>query len=325
MEDNSNLIEIRGLKKYFPVQKGLLRKQIGSVKAVDDIHLNIRRGEIIGLVGESGCGKSTFGRCVLQIIKPTDGSVVFNGTELSELSKQEMRRMRRRLQMICQDPFSSLDPRQKAGSLIGEGLTIHNLASGSKYRSRVEELLDMVGLDTSMKDRYPHEFSGGQRQRIAIARALAVKPDFIICDEPVSALDVSIQAQIIKLLKDLQKELNLTYLFIGHDLSVVRNFSDRVAVMYLGKIVEITSSEQLYKNPLHSYTQALLSAVPIPNPAIDKGRERILLYGDIPSPINPPEGCRFSSRCRFAVDECRRVCPELENAGNDHFVACHLT
>lgn len=318
----STLLTISNLKMHFPVTQGLLKRQVGSVNAVDNISLEIRQGEILGLVGESGCGKSTLGRCILQLLKPTSGQVFYRDTELTALKKQEMRPMRRHLQMICQDPYSSLDPRQQVRSIVGEGLVVHSLASGADYRDRVDQLLELVGLDPSMGNRYPHEFSGGQRQRIGIARALALDPEFIVCDEPVSALDVSIQAQILNLLQELREQLGLTYLFIGHDLAVVRAFSDRVAVMYLGKLVEVTSSQQLYSRPMHPYTQALLSAVPIPDPAVDKARARIMLSGDVPSPLSPPTGCHFRTRCRMAAEECAALEPELRELEPGHFVAC---
>ena len=319
-----HLLEIKDLKLHYPVQAGLLRKQVGSVKAVDGVTLEIRRGEILGLVGESGCGKSSLGRCILQLSRATSGQVLYRDQDLVPMKKKQVRALRKDLQMICQDPYSSLDPRQTVGSAVGEGLLIHGQAKGKACQDRVEALFTMVGLDPSMTSRYPHEFSGGQRQRVGIARALAVDPEFIVCDEPVSALDVSIQAQIIHLLKDLRKELDLTYLFIGHDLSVVRSFSDRVAVMYLGKLMEVTASGDLYTNPLHPYTKALLSAVPIPDPVADRQRERILLKGEVPSPMHPPSGCRFCTRCDHATDRCRTEEPVLKPIGGDHWVACHL-
>jgi oligopeptide transport system ATP-binding protein len=277
----------------------------------------------LGLVGESGCGKTTTGRCILQLNKPTGGQVFFEGTELSRLGARDMMRMRRNMQLIYQDPYASLDPRMTAGNIIGEPLLVHKLVARKAYREQVRELLMMVELEPTMADRYPHEFSGGQRQRIGIARALALKPKFIVCDEPVSALDVSIQAQVIKLLMRLKAELNLTYLFIAHDLSVVRHISDRVAVMYLGKIVEVTHSDEIYDNALHPYTQALLSAVPVPDPRLDRQRKRILLTGDVPSPINPPAGCRFHPRCRLAEEVCKNKEPDLIDIGSEHWVACH--
>ncbi len=324
MANDDYLIEVKNLQMYFPVLVGLLQRKVADVKAVDNICLSIRRGETLGLVGESGCGKTTTGRCILQLNKPTGGQVFFEGTELSRLGARDMMRMRRNMQLIYQDPYASLDPRMTAGNIIGEPLLVHKLVARKAYREQVRELLMMVELEPTMADRYPHEFSGGQRQRIGIARALALKPKFIVCDEPVSALDVSIQAQVIKLLMRLKAELNLTYLFIAHDLSVVRYISDRVAVMYLGKIVEITDSDEIYGNALHPYTQALLSAVPIPNPRLDRQRERILLSGDVPSPINPPSGCRFHPRCRLAMDVCKTEEPDLIDVGGKHWVACHL-
>lgn len=324
MANDDYLIEVKNLQMYFPVLVGLLQRKVADVKAVDNICLSIRRGETLGLVGESGCGKTTTGRCILQLNKPTGGQVFFEGTELSRLGARDMMRMRRNMQLIYQDPYASLDPRMTAGNIIGEPLLVHKLVARKAYREQVRELLMMVELEPTMADRYPHEFSGGQRQRIGIARALALKPKFIVCDEPVSALDVSIQAQVIKLLMRLKAELNLTYLFIAHDLSVVRHISDRVAVMYLGKIVEVTHSDEIYGNALHPYTQALLSAVPIPNPRLDRQRERILLSGDVPSPINPPSGCRFHPRCRLAMDVCKTEEPDLIDVGGKHWVACHL-
>ena len=319
-----NLVEVQDLVMYFPVTAGIMQRRVADVKAVDGITFSIKRGETLGLVGESGCGKTTTGRCILQLYENMKGHIIFDGTELTELKREQMRRMRRYMQLIFQDPFASLDPRMTAGEIIGEPLKVHGLAKGQEYRDQVAELFRMVELEPFMADRYPHEFSGGQRQRIGIARALAVRPSFIVCDEPVSALDVSIQAQVIILLERLRDELNLTYLFIAHDLSVVRNISDRVAVMYLGKIVEITNADEVYANPLHPYTIALLSAVPIPDPVVDRTRERILLAGDVPSPINPPRGCNFNPRCAQAIDICREETPELRNIGGEHWVACHL-
>ena len=324
MAENNHLVEVNNLVMYYPVLAGFLRRRVADVKAVDNVSFYIKRGETLGLVGESGCGKTTTGRCILQLSKPTGGEVFFEGTELTKLGNRAIRRTRRDMQLIFQDPYASLDPRMKAGDVIGEPLMVHKIARGKKYREKVEELLRMVELEPRMAERYPHEFSGGQRQRIGIARALAVSPKFIVCDEPVSALDVSIQAQVIKLLMKLKDELNLTYLFIAHDLSVVRYISDRVAVMYLGKIMEITHSDEIYDNPLHPYTQALLSAVPIPDPAVDRKRKRILLTGDVPSPINPPSGCHFHPRCRLAEDICKNEEPELKDIGSEHWVACHL-
>ena len=322
-----HLLEVRNMKVYFPVTSGIVfQRQIGEVKAVDNISFNIKRGETLGLVGESGCGKTTTGRGVLQLTKPTAGNVVFEGEELTEMSTGDLRAMRRRMQIIFQDPYGSLNPRMTCGDIVGEPLRIHKLTSGKgEYRDRVSELLSIVGLNPYMADRYPHEFSGGQRQRIGVARALAVNPSFIVCDEPVSALDVSIQAQVINLLEELQDQFGLTYLFIAHDLSVVRHISDRIAVMYLGHIVEIADRLELYENPLHPYTQALLSAVPIPDPALEQQRERIILEGDVPSPLNPPVGCVFHTRCPSMVDDCRNEVPDLREVSPDHWVACIRT
>ena len=322
--NEDRLLEVENLAMYFPVTAGVLQRKVADVKAVDGITFYIKRGETLGLVGESGCGKTTTGRCILQLYEDMKGKVFFEGTNLCELKREQMRRMRRDMQLIFQDPFASLDPRMTAGEIIGEPLKVHNLAKGKEYKDQVAELFRMVELEPYMADRYPHEFSGGQRQRIGIARALAVRPKFVVCDEPVSALDVSIQAQVITLLERLRDELNLTYLFIAHDLSVVRNISDRVAVMYLGKIAEITNSDELYGNPLHPYTIALLSAVPIPDPEVDRTRERIILTGDVPSPIMPPSGCNFHPRCHQAVDRCSAELPELRLVGKEHWVACHL-
>ena len=324
MSNGDHLIDVENLYMYFPVTAGLLQKKVADIKAVDGVSFYIKRGETLGLVGESGCGKTTTGRCLLQLYEGIRGDVFFDGVNLSELKHEQMRRMRRNMQLIFQDPFASLDPRMSAGDIIGEPIKVHKLAKGQEYRDQVAELFRMVELEPFMMDRFPHEFSGGQRQRIGIARALSVRPSFIVCDEPVSALDVSIQAQIITLLERLRGELSLTYLFIAHDLSVVRNISDRVAVMYLGKIAEITDSDELYANPLHPYTIALLSAVPIPDPAVDRTRERIILTGDVPSPIMPPPGCNFHPRCQHAIDICKEELPVLKNMGGEHWVACHL-
>ena len=318
------LIAVKNLVKYFPVTAGVLKRKVGDVKAVDDVSFTINRGETLGLVGESGCGKTTVGRCILQLQEVTSGSVVFNDVDLVHAKGRQLRRMRRHMQLIFQDPFASLNPRMTAGDIIGESLLIHNIAKGEEYRQRVAELISMVELDPAVASRYPHEFSGGQRQRLGIARALAINPDFVVCDEAVSALDVSIQAQIITLLMRLREEFNLTYLFIAHDLSVVRNISDRVAVMYLGKIVEITTSDQLYNNPRHPYTISLLSAVPIPDPVVDRTRERIVLEGDVPSPMNPPGGCPFHTRCPHATDICRSEVPAMKQVDDGHMASCHL-
>jgi oligopeptide transport system ATP-binding protein len=326
MTDNNILLDIQGLKMYFPITQGIIiQRHIGDIKAVDGISFFIRRGETLGLVGESGCGKSTTGRAILQLYRPTAGRVLFNNEELTTLKGEALRRKRRQMQMIFQDPYASLNPRMTVGNIIGEPLEVHHIgANRVEQRERVQELLRVVGLNPYFVNRYPHEFSGGQRQRIGVARALAVNPEFIVCDEPISALDVSIQAQIINLLEDLQAEYRLTYLFIAHDLSVVRHISDRVAVMYLGKLAEVATRDELYSNPLHPYTQALLSAVPIPDPAVEEKRRRIILEGDVPSPANPPKGCHFCTRCPRVMDICREVDPEFRDMGGGHWVACHL-
>ena len=325
VRSQDQLIQVEGLKMHFPITQGIiLQRQVGSIKAVDGLDFDIRRGETLGLVGESGCGKSTTGRAILQLYRPTEGHVYFEGEDLTQMKGERLRRQRRRMQMIFQDPYASLNPRMTVGNIIGEPLEVHNIASGKERRERVQELLQVVGLNPYFINRYPHEFSGGQRQRIGIARALAVKPDFIVCDEPISALDVSIQAQIINLLEELQEQFGLTYLFIAHDLSVVRHISDRVAVMYLGKIVELTDRDTLYANPLHPYTQALLSAVPIPDPVVEAKRQRIILEGDVPSPANPPRGCNFCTRCPRVMPICKENEPPFKDVGNDHRVACFL-
>ncbi len=322
---SSALVQVRGLKKYFPISQGIIfQRKVADVKAVDGLDFEIRKGETLGLVGESGCGKSTTGRTILQLYRPTEGNVVFQGKDLAALKGEDLRKMRRNMQMIFQDPYASLNPRMTVGDIIGEPLEVHNIAKGKDKKARVEDLLKVVGLNPYFINRYPHEFSGGQRQRIGIARALAVQPDFIVCDEPISALDVSIQAQIINLLEELQQQFNLTYLFIAHDLSVVRHISDRIAVMYLGKIVELTDRDALYRNPRHPYTKALLSAVPIPDPLVEEKRERVILTGDVPSPVNPPKGCRFHTRCPIAVEQCKVDDPAWRDLGEDHWVACHL-
>ncbi len=320
------IIRIDGLKKYFPVKRGVLRRKVGDIKAVDDISFDIKRGETLSLVGESGCGKSTAGRTILRLHEPTGGRVNFNGRDLTGLSKSEMRHARRDLQMIFQDPYSSLNPRMTVGSIIAEPLVIHDIGDSASRKKRVKYLLELVGLNPYYVSRYPHEFSGGQRQRIGIARALATNPSFIVADEPISALDVSIQAQVVNLLDDLKKELGLTYLFIAHDLSIVRYISDRVAIMYLGKIVELGTRDEVYDHPLHPYTQALLSAIPMPDPELEGKRQRIILEGDIPSPANPPQGCRFHPRCGYATDICCQEDPKFRRLGAalpPHMVACH--
>jgi len=324
-QENEVLVRVEGLKMQFPITQGIIfQRQVGAIKAVDGITFDIRRRETLGLVGESGCGKSTTGRCILQLYRPTAGEVYFGEQNLVEMKGERLRRMRRRMQMIFQDPYASLNPRMTVGNIIGEPLDVHNIMSSRERRERVQELLRIVGLNPYFVNRYPHEFSGGQRQRIGVARALAVQPDFIVCDEPISALDVSIQAQIINLLEELQEEFGLTYLFIAHDLSVVRHISDRVAVMYLGKLAELTDRATLYENPLHPYTKALLSAVPIPDPAVEDERQRVILKGEIPSPANPPSGCNFHTRCDWRMDICDKVDPEWRDVGNGHWVACHL-
>ena len=325
VEKGEPLVRVRDLKRYFPITQGILvQRHIGDIKAVDGITFDIMRGETLGLVGESGCGKSTTGRTILQLYRPTGGDVFFEDQNLAQTQGEKLRRMRRRMQMIFQDPYASLNPRMTVGNIIGEPLEVHNLMTPRERRDRVQELLEIVGLSPYFVNRYPHEFSGGQRQRIGVARALAVQPEFIVCDEPVSALDVSIQAQIVNLLEELQARFELTYLFIAHDLSTVRHISDRVAVMYLGKLAELTDRNTLYDKPLHPYTQALLSAVPIPDPRVDRKRKRIILEGDVPSPANPPKGCNFCTRCWQKMDICTEVEPEWKEVEPGHWVACHL-
>ncbi len=318
------LLEARNIKKHFPIHGGLFQKQVAAVKAVDDVTLQVFKGETLGLVGESGCGKSTLGRCLMRLIEPTSGEIFFNGKEITHLKSDELRALRRKIQIIFQDPYASLNPRMTIGSIIEEPLLIHDLFPSEKQRQqRVKELLQIVGLREDQFNRYPHEFSGGQRQRVGIARALAVEPELIICDEPVSALDVSIQAQVINLLMELQKKFSLTYIFIAHDLKVVEHVSHRVAVMYLGKVVELAGSDELYKNPMHPYTKALLSAIPVPDPRAK--RDRVILKGDVPSPINPPSGCHFHTRCPIATDECKQERPSLQNyssAESIHTASC---
>ena len=322
--NNDVLLSIEDLKMHFPIYRGVIRRQIGAVHAVDGISFDIRRGETLGLVGESGCGKSTTGRTILQLYRPTAGSVHFDGVDLVKLKGEELRSMRRKMQMIFQDPYASLNPRMSVADIVGEPLIVHSVANAKEIKERVEHLLELVKMEPAFASRYPHEFSGGQRQRIGVARALALQPSFIICDEPISALDVSIQAQVVNLLEELQEQFNLTYLFIAHDLSMVRHISNRVAVMYLGVIVELASRDNLYKKPLHPYTQALLSAVPIPDPVADAKRHRTILEGDVPSPVNPPSGCRFRTRCPIAEAVCAEERPAFRELEPGHFVACHF-
>jgi peptide/nickel transport system ATP-binding protein len=319
------LVEVQNLKVWFPIRSGIvLDRHIGDIKAVDDVSLSIHRGETLGLVGESGCGKSTVGRTILRLYEPTAGNILFEGRDITNLGENELRPLRRRMQMVFQDPYASLNPRHSVGRIVGEPLKVHGLSKGKETGKRVRELLEIVGLPADASGRYPHEFSGGQRQRIGLARSLALNPDFIVCDEPVSALDVSIQAQIINLLENLQSDFELTYLFIAHDLAVVRHISDRIAVMYLGKIVEISPAAELYDDPLHPYTISLLSAVPIPDPVVERERETILLAGDLPSPANPPPACRFHTRCPYVQPtRCREDEPELRRLAPGHVVACH--
>jgi oligopeptide/dipeptide ABC transporter ATP-binding protein len=316
------MVEVTDLKMYFPIMRGLFRRKIGDIKAVDEISFQIKKNETLGLVGESGCGKTTAGRCILRLYNPTSGSIFFNGEDISTLPERKLKALRRNMGVIFQDPFGSLNPRQSAGNIVGDPLKIHNMAVGQELKERVADLFKLVGLDPGMMDRVPHEFSGGQRQRIGVARALACSPSLVVCDEPISALDVSIQAQIINLLEDLQQKLGLTYLFIAHDLAVVQHISDRVAVMYLGRIMEISESLELYENPLHPYTKALLSAIPIPDPIAERTRQRIVLKGEVPSPVMPPPGCHFHPRCSMAIPECADARPILRDVGNGHFVAC---
>ncbi|HEX6946436.1 MAG TPA: dipeptide ABC transporter ATP-binding protein [Acidimicrobiia bacterium] len=318
------LVGVRGLKKHFPITKGVFRHQVGAIKAIDGIDFDIYRGETLGLVGESGSGKSTTGRTILQLEKATEGSVTFEGVELTTLAPEPMRKLRPRMQMVFQDPHASLNPRMTVGSIVSEPLREHRAGTAKEMQQRVEELLSLVGLERKHANRYPHEFSGGQRQRIGIARAIALNPDFIVCDEPIAALDVSIQAQVVNLLEDLQDVLGLTYLFISHDLSMVRHIADRVAVMYLGKIMELAPQAAMYSAPKHPYTQALLSAVPVPDPDVEENRRRIILEGDIPSPANPPPGCVFNTRCPMAQEKCRVEVPQFRQLEEGHWVACHF-
>jgi len=325
MTDNNVLLRVDKLVKYFPITRGIIfQKQVAAVHAVDEVSFKIHRGETLGLVGESGCGKSTTGRTILQLYRPTSGSVVFDDVDLVALHGTDLRKMRRKMQMIFQDPYASLNPRMTVGESVGEPLAVHKVANQKEIMERVEHLLELVGLNPAFANRYPHEFSGGQRQRIGVARALSLQPSFIVCDEPISALDVSIQAQVVNLLEDLQSQFNLTYLFVAHDLSMVRHISDRVAVMYLGVIVELASRDEVYHHALHPYTQALLSAVPIPDPVADAKRQRVILQGDVPSPVNPPSGCRFRTRCPIAEAFCAEERPEFREIQPGHFVACHF-
>jgi len=321
--DGAPLLEVRNVKKYFPIRKGVLQREVARVHAVDDVSFAVREGETLGLVGESGCGKSTLGRTIVRLLEPTAGEILFGGRQIGELGPRALRPLRREMQMVFQDPYASLNPRKRVGTIISDPMRIHGLGDKREQKQRVEELLETVGLSPEHYNRFPHEFSGGQRQRIGIARALALRPKLIVADEPVSALDVSIQSQMLNLLEDLQNEFQLTYLFIAHDLGVVRHVSDRIAVMYLGKLVELSPAEELYQRPIMPYTEALLSAVPIPDPDLAAKRERIVLEGDVPSPIDPPTGCRFHPRCRYATDVCREVEPPLADYGNAHLAACH--
>ncbi len=325
MKSDNVLLKVENLVKHFPITQGIIiQRQVGAIHAVDDVSFQIYKGETLGLVGESGCGKSTTGRTILQLYRPTSGHVYYDDIDLVDTKGEELRQMRRKMQMIFQDPYASLNPRMTVGEIVGEPMIIHKIIPSKEVHNRVKELLELVGLNPAYSNRYPHEFSGGQRQRIGVARALSLNPELIVCDEPISALDVSIQAQVVNLLEDLQGDLNLTYLFIAHDLSMVRHISDRIAVMYLGIVAELTSRDELYRNPLHPYTQALLSAVPIPDPVAEEQRKRIILEGDVPSPVNPPSGCRFRTRCPLADTICAEERPEFREIEPGHFVACHM-
>ena len=325
MADTKTLVQVRNLKKYFPIYKGtFIQRHVGDIKAVDDVSFDIYKGETLGLVGETGSGKTTVGRTMMRLYEPTSGQVLFDGADVFSLKERELHKIRLRMQMIFQDPYASLNPRMTVGSIVAAPLEVHKVVFGKVKRQRVDDLLSMVGLNPDFVNRYPHEFSGGQRQRIGIARALAANPDLVVCDEPISSLDVSIQAQVVNLLEELQQRLGLTYLFIAHDLSMVRHISDRMAVMYLGKIVELADRDEIYLRPLHPYTQALISAVPVPDPEVAEKRKRVILQGDIPSPANPPVGCNFNTRCPFAEEVCSRVDPEFSEVQPGHWVACHL-
>jgi peptide/nickel transport system ATP-binding protein len=322
-DKNGALLDVRNLKKYFPIKAGVLQHEVARVHAVDDVSLSVRPGETLGLVGESGCGKSTLGRCIIRLLEPTAGEIEFDGRDIAKLKARQLRPLRREMQMVFQDPYASLNPRKRVGSIIGYPLQIHGIGGKGERKERVQELLQTVGLSPEHYNRFPHEFSGGQRQRIGVARALALRPKLIVADEPVSALDVSIQAQMVNLLAELQSEFGLTYIFIAHDLGVIRHVSNRIAVMYLGKLVELSPAEELYTKPIMPYTEALLSAVPVPDPDLAERRERIVLEGDVPSPIDPPSGCRFHPRCRYATEICSREEPPLVDHGNGHLAACH--
>jgi oligopeptide transport system ATP-binding protein len=324
-DQNTPLIEVKNLKKYFPITQGILfQRRIGDIKAVDNVSFSIQKGETLGLVGESGSGKTTVGRTLLRLHEPTSGEVIFEGIDLLAVEAKELQQKRRRMQMIFQDPYASLNPRMTIGTILGEPLSVHDGLKGEAKNDRIRELLELVGINPTLVNRYPHEFSGGQRQRIGIARALALNPDLIVCDEPIASLDVSIQAQVVNLLKELQNEFNLTYLFIAHDLSMVRHISDRMVVMYLGKFMELASGIEISANPLHPYTQALMSAVPVPDPEVEETRQRVILEGDIPSPAHPPDGCNFNTRCPLAEDVCFRDEPAFREVKPGHFTACHL-